>query len=71
VQEWIVRKSGLDWVIARPGILTDGPHTGRYKVLSDPDAWRLGKISRANVADFLVKQIDSDAHLGQTPVLVE
>lgn len=71
VQEWIIRRSGLDWVIARPGLLTDGPHTGRYKVLNDRDDWRLGKISRANVADFLVKQIDSDEFLGETPVLIE
>lgn len=71
VQEWIVRKSGLDWVIARPGILTDGPATGRYKVLPDREDWRLGKISRANVADFLVKQVDSDEFLGKTPVLIE
>jgi len=71
VQEWIVRKSGLDWVIARPGILTDGPATGRYQVLSDPAEWKVGKISRTNVADFLVKQIDSDEHVGETPVLIE
>jgi len=71
VQEWIVRKSGLDWVIARPGILTDGPATGGYQVLTDPSEWRLGKISRANVADFLVKQVDSHEYLGETPVLIE
>ncbi len=71
VQEWIVRKSGLDWVIARPGILTDGPATGRYKVLADREDWRLGKISRADVADFLVKQVDSNEYLGKTPVLIE
>jgi len=71
VQEWIVRKSGLDWIIVRPGILTDGAVTGRYKVLVDPDEWKLGKISRANVADFLVQQIDSDDYLGETPALIE
>ena len=71
VQEWIIRRSGLDWVIARPGILTDGPATGRYKVLAEREDWRLGKISRANVADFLVKQIESDEYLGKTPVLIE
>lgn len=71
IQEWIIRRSGLDWTIARPGILTDSPHTGRYQVLSDAREWRLGKISRANVADFLVRQIDNDAHIGDTPVLIE
>jgi len=71
VQEWIIRRSGLNWVIARPGILTDGPATGSYRVLTDPRDWRLGKISRANVADFLVRQIDSDRYIGETPVLIE
>lgn len=69
VQEQIIRKSKLDWVIARPGILTNGPRTGSYKVLVNPKDWRCGFISRADVADFLVKQIDDDALLGKTPVL--
>jgi putative NADH-flavin reductase len=71
VQEWIIRRSGLDWTIVRPGILTDGPHTGRYLVLTDPREWRLGKIARANVADFLVRQVESNAYLRETPVLFE
>ena len=70
-QEWIIRKSGLDWVIARPGLLTHGPHTGRYRVLTSPEDWRGGIISRADVADFLVAQIDDDAHVGQTPLLID
>jgi putative NADH-flavin reductase len=70
VQERIIRNSKLDWMIARPGILTRGPKTGRYRVLDDPDDWRSGCISRADVADFLVKQIDDDQYLGKTPVLI-
>jgi hypothetical protein len=35
----------------------------------EPRTWRAGFISRADVADFLVKQIDDDAYLGKTPVL--
>jgi putative NADH-flavin reductase len=69
VQEQLIRKSKLDWVIARPGILTNGPRTGSYRVLVDPKDWRCGFISRADVADFLVKQIDNDELLGKTPVL--
>jgi len=71
VQEWIIRRSGLDYVIARPGILTDGPLTGSYQVLINPDDWRVGKISRANVAHFLVAQVSSGRYLGETPVLIE
>lgn len=69
VQEWIIRKSNLEWVIARPVILTNGPSIGTYRVLVDPKQWRSGCISRADVADFLVKQIEDDTLLGKTPVL--
>lgn len=69
VQERIVQESGLDWVIVRPVILTNGPFTGTYRVLGDPRDWRCGFIARADVADFLVKQIGDDAYLRRTPVL--
>jgi uncharacterized protein YbjT (DUF2867 family) len=61
VQERIIRKSRLDWTIVRPTILTNGPHTGAYRVLVDPNDWTSGFISRADVADFLVKQIDDNS----------
>jgi putative NADH-flavin reductase len=70
VQEWIIRSSGLDWTIVRPGLLTKGPATGHYRVLTEPDAWRFGVISRADVADFLVRQIDDQALIGATPLLI-
>ena len=70
VQERIIRNSKLDWTIARPGVLTHGPMTGRYQVLDKSGDWRCGFISRADVADFLVKQIDDDQYLGKTPVLI-
>jgi putative NADH-flavin reductase len=70
VQEQIIRRSKLDWVIVRPGLLTRGPSTGSYRVLTNPDEWRMGKISRADVADFLVGQIDNDIYLGKTPLLI-
>ena len=69
VQERIVRRSKLDWVIVRPVILTNGPKTNAYRALADPRRWTCGFISRADVADFLVKQIDDDAFLHKTPVL--
>ena len=69
VQERIVRRSKLDWVIVRPVILTSGPKTNAYRALVDPRDWTCGFISRADVADFLVKQIDNGAFLHKTPVL--
>jgi hypothetical protein len=50
-------------------ILTDGPKTNAYRALVDPRRWTCGFISRADVADFLIKQIDDDAFLRKTPVL--
>ena len=70
VQEALIRDSQLDWVIARPVVLTNGAKTGRYRVLREPETWRNGFISRANVADFLVKQVVTDENLGTTPVLL-
>ena len=68
-QEMLVRGSGLDWTIVRPVILTDGPRTGQYEVLVDHEEWRSGFVSRSDVADFLVEQVDSDRYIGATPVL--
>jgi uncharacterized protein YbjT (DUF2867 family) len=70
VQEWIIRSSGLDWTIVRPGLLKDSPATNRYRVLTAPRDWRFGTISRADVADFLVQQVDDRAHIGTTPLFI-
>ena len=68
-QERLIKESALDWTIARPGVLTSGSRTGRYKILKEPLQWRNGIISRADVADFLVRQIEDRACLRKTPVL--
>jgi len=69
VQERIIRHSRLDWTIVRPTILTNGPRKPSYRVLVDPRDWTSGFISRADVADFLIKQIDDTSLLRQTPAL--
>ena len=69
VQERMVRRTKLDWVIVRPVILTNGPKTNSYRAVIDPRGWTCGFISRADVADFLIKQIDDDAFVHKTPVL--
>lgn len=70
VQERLIKESGLEWTIARPGVLTRGARTGRYKIRSEAGQWRNGIISRADVADFLVRQIEDKTYLRQAPVLV-
>jgi putative NADH-flavin reductase len=70
VQEQIIRRSGLEWTIVRPGMLTGGPATGQYRALTDPGSWSTGTISRADVADFLVRQIADRSYIGKTPLLI-
>ena len=69
VQEEMIRASGLDWTIARPGILNDNAMSGKYKVLVEPETWRQGIISRADVAHFLVHAAEDGSHIGKTPAI--
>jgi uncharacterized protein YbjT (DUF2867 family) len=61
-QEALVRDSGLDWVIARPTRLTDGPAKKRYVKTKAIEAVPRS-ISRADVADFLVEATEVDTWL--------
>lgn len=57
-----VRASELDWTILYPTMLTDGPLTGRYRVGERLEGLAgLPKISRADVAHFMVGLLESDA----------
>ncbi len=58
-----VTSSGLDFVIARPPLLTDDPATGSYRII--PPEEKGHKITRADLADFLVAQLTSDTYLNQ------
>lgn len=69
-QEAIVRTSGLDWTLVRPPNLTDGPSTGDFwHGLGTPDADLTLKISRADVAGFMLQQLESAAYLRSAPAL--
>jgi len=58
IEEGIIRASDLDWIIARPGGLEDGPRTGVYRCIADPRK-KVGqpRIARADVADFLLQNL--------------
>ncbi len=67
-QEQIVRASGLEWTIIRPGGLTNGPRTGNYRSGLDPKI-SAGQVSRADVAAFTLRQLDDTAFLHQAPAI--
>lgn len=64
----LVRESGLDWTVVRVPMLTDDPATGQLKV------GVVGKgmgprISRADMADFMLKQAASREYIGKAPAI--
>src|SRR5262245_53288994 len=63
--ERIVVASALDWTIARPPRLTNGPRTGHYAVENGhlPSRSAFASISRADVADFLLGEVQYNAHI--------
>ena len=71
IQEQFIQRSNLDWVIVRPTRLTNGPRTGAYRAgvnLKMPLApWCT--VSRADVADFMLKQLTDDTYLRQAPAI--
>jgi len=69
-QERIIRESSLDWVIVRPTVLTNGARRSTYRAGSDIGHWLIPtKISRADVAEFMLKQVTDDSYLHKTPGL--
>ncbi|HLF65083.1 MAG TPA: SDR family oxidoreductase [Saprospiraceae bacterium] len=67
-REHIIRQSSLDWTIVHPTTLTTGPHTQEYK--SGENVASKGfvvKIARADVADFMLKQLTDRQYVRKTP----
>lgn len=69
-QERVIRASGLDWVIVRPAALTNSPKRDKYRHGPHVGNWLLTlRISRADVADFMLNQLTDDTYLCSTPGL--
>jgi len=67
-QERLVARSAAEWVLVRPGALTNGSPRGRYRHGEGAGSflWTV-RVSRADVADFMLDQIESDAYLRSAP----
>lgn len=64
LQEEYIFESNLEWTIIRPGAFTNGPLTKDYKYDFQPAEKNLKlKISRADVADFMLKQVTTNTFL--------
>ena len=67
----MIAASNLDWVIVRSGVLTNAGKRGQYRC-----GPRVGsclwsrRVSRAQVADFMLDQLTSDKFLRATPGVI-
>jgi putative NADH-flavin reductase len=61
--EQMVMESDLDWTIARPPRLTNGPKTEIYQVADDSLPGKGRSISRADVAHFFLNEAERREHL--------
>jgi len=64
-----IQSSSLDWTIVRPVMLTNGPHTGAYRVGENLHPHGFPKISRADVADFMIRELTERTWIRKTVVI--
>jgi putative NADH-flavin reductase len=63
-----VRHSDLDWTVVRVPMLTEDPATGRVREGYVGKA--IGpRLSRADMADYLLRQLESQTYLRQAPAI--
>lgn len=64
--EEVVRESGLDWTIVRPPRLTNGPRTGAFRTAIGKNVRGGFRVSRADVALFMLRAVDAPETIHQT-----
>ena len=62
-QEGLVQKSALDWVLVRPAMFREGTVSGKLMAVTDVRGVTLTRVSRAEVAAFLLDQLTGDRYL--------
>ncbi len=70
-QEQVIADSKVDWVVVRPGALNNSKKRGRIRYGRGVGSffWT-PRVSRADVADFMLNQLESDENLGSAPGVV-
>ena len=68
-QEQLIEASGLEWIIVRPAMLTNGESVGQTYATTDLALVHGGSITRADVAAFVVAQMTSDEWLHKHPLI--
>ena len=64
-----LRRSSLDWTIVYPVLRTNGPMTGKYRMGERLELRGLPKISRSDVAHFILAEIENRAFVRKIAVI--
>ncbi len=68
LQETYIKESKLKWTIIRPAVLTNNELTGKYQHrIETKNKSITAKISRADTADFMLKQLTDESYFYKTP----
>ncbi len=63
--ESAVKASDLDWIILRPAILSDDAATGNVRVFDAGTGEKAHKITRADLATFIIARLSDNQYLHQ------
>lgn len=69
MEQFVIDTAELEWIIVRPSYLTNGEKTGVYRVTPRYAPKGGVRISRADLADFMLKQLEQGTFVRQTPAL--
>jgi hypothetical protein len=67
--EALVHASDTDWTVVRAPVLTNGPRTGRYRTGADLRLSFTAKVSRADLAEFMLAELRDNAYLRRAVAL--
>lgn len=68
-EESIIKQGVKHWLIVRPAGLTNGSRTGDYRVITDYEGVIAKRISRKDVAHFVIGQAEHPTLQARTPLL--
>src|SRR6185369_3314581 len=67
--EALIRRSDLDWTLVQPPQLTNGPLTRKYRVGEHLELRGIPRISRADVAHFILSQLDDTTYVRKAALI--
>lgn len=69
MEQFVTDTAELEWTIVRPSYLTNGPKTGVYRVTPRYAPKGGVRISRADLADFMLRQLEGNTYVRGTPAV--